>query len=196
MLEFRTGELAGILVSHEHMDHAMSVPNALQFALNCYMSAGTAKTRGVTGPRMRIIRALCQFQIDTWTILPFATQHDAAEPLGFLLASGGEKLIYITDSCYCRYVFRGLTHIAIECNYALDILDHNVAVGALPPVVRDRTIRSHFSLNHVKEFLAANDLSRVVEIHLLHLSDGNSDATRFKREVQELTGKPVYVAEK
>jgi hypothetical protein len=28
----------------------------------------------------------------------------------------------------------------------------------------------------------------------MHLSDGNSDAARFKREVQAATGKPVYVA--
>ena len=34
------------------------------------------------------------------------------------------------------------------------------------------------------------------EIWLLHLSDGNSDAERFKREIMELTGKkePVYIA--
>jgi hypothetical protein len=42
--------------------------------------------------------------------------------------------------------------------------------------------------------MQANDLSKVQEIWLLHLSDGNSDADRFKREIQELTGKPVYVA--
>ena len=55
-------------------------------------------------------------------------------------------------------------------------------------------LRSHFSLENVKEFLQANDLSKVQEIWLLHLSDGNSDAERFKREIQELTGKVVYIA--
>lgn len=46
----------------------------------------------------------------------------------------------------------------------------------------------------MKDFLKANDLRHVQEIWLLHLSDGNSDADRFKREIQELTGKPVYIA--
>ena len=45
-----------------------------------------------------------------------------------------------------------------------------------------------------QDFLRANDLSRVKEIHLLHLSDENSNAERFKREIQEISGKPVYVA--
>ena len=50
------------------------------------------------------------------------------------------------------------------------------------------------SLETCKKFLAAQDLSAVKAIHLLHLSDGNADAELFKREVQALTGKPVYVA--
>jgi len=45
----------------------------------------------------------------------------------------------------------------------------------------------------VKKFLQANDLSRVQEIWLLHLSDGNSNSERFKREVKEISGKPVYI---
>ena len=36
-------------------------------------------------------------------------------------------------------------------------------------------------------------ITRVVEIWLLHLSDGNSNSERFKREVKEISGKPVYI---
>ena len=63
----------------------------------------------------------------------------------------------------------------------------------MPPALKKRILKSHFSLENVKEFLKANDLSRVQEIWLLHLSDGNSDAERFKREIQELTGKMVFI---
>ncbi len=196
-LDFRLHQIAACLVSHEHQDHAKAVPDLVRrIGIECVMSPGTAKALDVSGCLVRTVPALVQFRIDTWTALPFRTQHDAADPVGFLLAAGGEKLVYITDSFYCRYRFRGLTHIMIECNYARDILDRNVAASIVPEVVRDRTLRSHFSLEHVKEFLAANDLSVVREIHLLHLSDGNSDAARFKREIQELTGRPVYVAER
>src|SRR5690606_20594303 len=124
------------------------------------------------------------------------TQHDAQEPLGFLLHSraSNERLLYATDTYYIRYKFPGLTHIMVECNYAADILYENVKRGAVPEVLKNRLLTSHFSLENVKEFLKANDLSRVQEIWLLHLSDGNSDEERFKREVQALTGKPTYVA--
>lgn len=90
----------------------------------------------------------------------------------------------------------GLTHILIECNHAADILNENVESGAVPAAMRRRVMRSHMSLSTVKGFLKANSLSAVREIRLIHLSDGNSDAERFKNEIQALTGRPVYVAEK
>ena len=164
--------------------------------IDCYMSAGTIHALGLESHRLAYIRARQQFKIDTWTILPFEIEHDAAEPLGFLMANEeGEKLLYATDTAFVRYKFRGLTHIMIECNYADDVLEANIASGAIDPVLKHRLVRSHFSLEGVKEFLKANDLSQVKEVWLLHLSDGNSDAGRFKREIQELTGKEVYIAD-
>jgi len=50
------------------------------------------------------------------------------------------------------------------------------------------------SLQEVKRFLAAQDLRTVQEIHLLHLSEHNSDADRFQAEIERGYGKPVYVA--
>src|SRR5699024_2678510 len=115
--------------------------------------------------------------------------------LGFLMQSrNGGKLLFATDTYYVRYKFQGLTHMMIECNYSMDILEENIASGRVHKAMKRRLLKSHFSLENVKEFLKANDLSKVQEIHLMHLSDSNSDKDRFKREVQELTGKAVYIS--
>jgi phosphoribosyl 1,2-cyclic phosphodiesterase len=194
-LKFRVSEIAGCLVSHEHKDHSKAIQDIMKAGIDCYMSAGSADALGLSGHRVNITKAKQQFKVGSWTILSFETQHDAAEPLGFLLANQEkEKCLYITDSYYCRYRFSGLTHIMVECNYALDILQANVEAGLVPQALKDRILQSHFSLENVKKFLLANDLSKVQEIWLLHLSDDNSDSERFKREVQELTGKMVFVA--
>lgn len=193
-LNFQVSQIAGCLVSHEHQDHCKAVQDIMKAGIDCYMSMGTADAIGVHGHRVKNIKSKEQFVLNSWIILPFEVQHDAEEPLGFLMAnSAGEKLLYATDTYYLRYKFRGLTHILVECNYALDILQKNVAAGLVPAAVKDRVLRSHFSLENVKEFLKANDLSKVREIWLLHLSDDNSDADRFKREIQEFTGKMVFV---
>jgi len=167
----------------------------MRAGIDCYMSQGTAEALEVSGHRVHIIKARQQFRIGTWTILPFDTQHDAQEPLGFLLANqAGDKLLYATDTYYIKYKFRGLTHIMIECNYAADILKTNVKAGLVEQALKNRILKSHFSLENVKNFLKANDLSKIQEIWLLHMSDGNSDEVRFKREIQEITGKMVFVA--
>jgi phosphoribosyl 1,2-cyclic phosphodiesterase len=75
--------------------------------IDCYISAGTVEALGISGHRLNIIKAKQQFRIGTWTALPFDTQHDAAEPLGFLLANqDGEKLLYATDTYFIRYRFK------------------------------------------------------------------------------------------
>lgn len=82
----------------------------------------------------------------------------------------------------------------VECNYSINILNQNIAAGRVPTVMKHRLLRSHFSLENVKDFIRANDMRKVQEIHLLHLSDNNSDEALFKREIMALTGKQVYVA--
>lgn len=192
---FKTSVLVGCLISHEHMDHCKALKDIVKVGIDCYMSQGTAEALKATGHRIKTVRAKEQFRVGKWIILPFELQHDAQEPTGFLLANtAGEKLLYITDSYYCRYRFNGITHLMIECNHSYDILRANVESGALPVEMKNRLVKSHFSMENVKEFLKANDLSMVQEIWLIHLSDGNSNAARFKREIQELTGKMTYIA--
>lgn len=194
-LDFKTNNLAGCLVSHEHKDHSKGIKDVIKAGIDVYASRGTIEQEGINHHRLKPIQPKKQFQIGTWTILPFEVEHDAAEPLGFLLQSeNGGKLLFATDTYYVRYKFRGLTHIMVECNYSMDILEENIENGLVHPAMKKRLIKSHFSLENVKEFLRANDLSKVQEIHLMHLSDTNSDEKRFKNEIQALTGKPVYVS--
>lgn len=194
-VNFRTSQLAGCLVTHEHQDHCKAVRDVMKAGIDCYMSQGTAEALKLSGHRLHIVEPLKQFKVGAWAVLPMDAQHDAKNPLGFLLADkAGNKILFATDTYYLKYKFSGLTHILVECNYALDILQENVAARLVPVAVKNRVLRSHFSLEHVKDFLKANDLSKVREIWLLHLSDSNSDAARFKRGVQELTGKPTFIA--
>ena len=195
-LDFRITSIAGTLVSHEHKDHSKAVLDLMENGIDCYMSAGTAKALKLPEyhNRLQVVGILSPFQVGSWMVLPFEAKHDAKEPLGFLLQSGAEKLLYLTDSFYCKYKFVGLTHIMIECNYCKDILDANCDSGLIHPKLRNRIMRSHFSLEHVKEFLAANDLRLVREIHLIHLSSENADPMRCRDEVQALTGIPTYIA--
>jgi phosphoribosyl 1,2-cyclic phosphodiesterase len=194
-LKFKISEVSGCLLTHCHADHSKSAADIMRAGIDVYTSQGTIDALGLSGHRVHAIKAKQQFRIDNWRIMPIEAIHDSPEPLAFLIAnSQGERCLFATDTAYLKSRFVNLNMIAVECNYSLDILRANVEAGSVPATLKNRLLKSHFSLENVKRFLQANDLSKVQEIWLLHLSDGNSDSERFKREVQELTGRMVFVA--
>jgi len=197
-LNFNLRNIEGCLVTHEHKDHSKAIRDILNNGIDVYSSYGTLSSIGdELGYRAKFISSEHQFSVGEFMVMPFATQHDAAEPLGFLIQhSNMGKLLFITDSYYCKYKFKGLNHILIECNYSMEILNKNIEEGLVHPVLANRLLKSHFNLENVKEFLKATDLVKVKDIVLPHLSDGNSNAAEFKEEIQRLTGKPVYIADK
>ena len=189
-LDFKVSQIAGCLISHEHSDHARAAHEVMRAGIDCYMSRGTAESLKLSSHRLHIITALTQFHIGTWAIKPFQAHHGAAEPLCFLMANQSqEKLLFATDTAYIAHRFEGLTHLMIEANYSSPLLKENTPSSEL----RRSILQDHMSLETLLDMLRANDMGEVEEIHLLHLSDNNSDADMFKRRVQEITGKPVYV---
>lgn len=193
--DFKLRQIEGCFITHAHQDHCKAAKDLARLGVDIYTSAGTIEACGLAGHRIRPAKALEEFTVGTFKVLPFDVQHDAPEPLGFLFASmaTGEKLLYFTDTFYVKYVFQGLTHILCECNYDLGLVMQSVNAGYIPAALAPRLITSHMSLEHLLDMLKANDLSKVQQIYLLHLSNNNSDAARFKEAVQRLTGTEVYV---
>lgn len=194
-LNFDTKNIMGCLISHEHKDHTKGLKDVLRAGINCYMSQGTSEAEGIKHHRIKTVEARKKFTIGDWKVMPFEVEHDVNEPFGYLIMNEqGEKLLFATDTYYVRYRFKGLKYIMIECNYSLAILEDNINNGRVHPAMKNRLIKSHFSLENVIEFLKVNDMSKVEEIHLLHLSDTNSNEIEFKNRVQEATGKRVLVS--
>lgn len=195
-LHFQTSSLDGVLVTHEHQDHASAVGDLIKMGLSVYASAGTFEALGIA--QGKAIEALKSFTIGSFTVLPFPVIHDAVEPLGFVIRSSvsGEKLLYVTDTMYVLYNFKGLTHILIECNYVPDTLWENVRTGRILKKVANRVVTTHMSLESVLAFLKENVSPSLREVWLLHLSDQNSDEDLMKKAVQKAIGIPVYVAKK
>ena len=188
---FRTSSIDGCLVTHRHGDHAAAIPKLIQRGITVYSNADVAGLY----PSVQHVEARKEFRIGTFRILPFEAEHDVP-CYGYQVTSTAtdEKLVYITDSAYVRYTFTGLTHIMIEANYAEDIMIGNVRDGKVPLPLAERVAGTHMSIDTLLELLRANDMTKVRQIYLLHLSDMSSDAERFKKLVQQETGAEVYIA--
>lgn len=192
---YKVSQLSGCLVTHGHGDHVKAAQALARLGVNIYTSNGTAEMVKLKGHRIRTVQALKSFSAGTFEVLPFDVEHDVPEPLGFLIRSTvtQEKLLYFTDTYFIRYTFVGLTHIMMEANYDPDTMEQNVKEGLVDVSRAKRTIGSHMSIDTVIKTLESFDLSRLQQIYLLHLSNDNSQAADFKRRVQALTGKEVYL---
>lgn len=196
-LNFKLNKVVGCLITHEHNDHSKAVKDIMAAGISVYASQGTMDALGVNGHHRAFPKLTgLSFFIGGFRILPFDVKHDAAQPVGFLINHQETgNILFITDSYYCEYSFKDLHNVIVEANYCQTILDRRLHDGESPKFLRDRVITSHMSLATCKDLLKANDLSLVNNIVLIHLSDGNSDAVRFKTEVEGQTGKPVTIAE-
>lgn len=200
-LDFDLSDVLGCLISHSHLDHCKAVRDVLRNGIDVWVTEETMRDMPEQKDNYYRLPYLCSpikhLGIKDFSIVPFETEHDAEGSVGFLIQyrPTGEKLLYLTDSYYCKYRFNGLHYILIECNYTKETLDKNVEAGLIDEALKRRLLESHFSLEHVKDFLRANDLSQCRKIVLLHLSDYNSDAARMKNEIEALTGIDTVVAE-
>ncbi len=197
-LEFSFSKVAGCILTHEHKDHSLSVLNLLKVGCPVFTSRGTIRALGlpVDHHRLYTIVAGTAFQVGSFKVLPFAVKHDVVEPLGFIInhAECG-NVLFITDSYYVENTFKNLHNIIIEANFSQAIIEAKVASGSSPDFLRNRVFKSHMSIETCKKTLLANNLSKVQNIVLVHLSDGNSDASQFKKEIEEATGKLVHIAD-
>lgn len=185
----------GVLISHSHGDHTKAVKELLRIGVRVYMSEATKQALGMQNERKAIVlKSEEPLRIGEFKVMPFSLEHDVPN-LGFLVSDGTDKLVYITDTYFCRYLFKDLTHIMVEVNHSYKILDEKIANGDILPSYKERLMRSHFALENVIDFLKSMDLTSVREIRLLHLSDNNSNADEFREEIEKATGKLVTIAD-
>lgn len=93
----------GILITHEHNDHINSlriIANKLHIPV--YL---TEKTYQALPSNQRDIDEMfiepnLPLEIGTFKITPIRIFHDARDPVGFIINSGNEKLVFITDTGY------------------------------------------------------------------------------------------------
>lgn len=185
-LDWRLSGMDGCLVTHEHNDHAKAVRQVIDSGVPVYMSEGTTLALNLDADHVHILTEKKTAAVGTFKILPFAVKHDAEEPLGFLLVSGTDKLLFATDTENIVYRFAGLTGIAIECNHDAARMDDTE-----PWVYRAK--KNHMDIGRLCEYLRKTDLSKVRHIWLLHMSERHGNEAAFAGRIYREFGIPVTV---
>lgn len=189
-LNFDLSKVVGCLLTHSHNDHCKAIGEVLKFT-NVFTSKGTKEE---LQEKFELNRHCFEvehnkpFEVGSFTIVPFNTQHDTKEPLGFLIHHKNiGNIIFATDTYYLKYKFRNIDYVLIECNYSEEVLEELA-------VYRARLLKSHMSLENLKDTLKTWDLSRTKKIVLIHMSDSHGNSEKFIKEINELTEIETIVA--
>lgn len=193
-LNFKTTDIDGVLVSHEHMDHAKACKDLIKAGVNLYMSKGTKEALKLESHRVKTFKQYdlyLDLEIGSFKIKPFKTVHDAKEPVGFVIYDSltNEELVFITDTQYSIYSFSP-DYFMLEVNYVRETINKNDSIHG---ELRARIKENHMSLDTAINLLERSDLSRLKKIYVMHLSDANSDAELIKERLQELTGVAIEI---
>ena len=203
---YRVSDIKGIIVTHEHGDHAGRCREYLDdLTAPMFMSAGTWEAiSGRCKARRKPDKAshLCEIRCGGFRIAPLLLEsangnltHDAAEPMCYYIDHEEMgSLLFVTDSYCLPYRIKGLYHLVIECNYDSDILEERYEQGLIDPKRRARTIESHLSYQNCLHELGDIDLKDVLNIVLVHISADNGNVARFVGGVGMLTHKRVFAA--
>jgi phosphoribosyl 1,2-cyclic phosphodiesterase len=142
-----------------------------------FANEGTAEGIDRAFPRAsfewRIFESSTPFNIGSMTITPFPVPHNAADPVGFTIASEGRKLgIAIDLGCALPSLQESLADchaLILESNYDSDML---MASGRPWPVrCRIASVRGHLSNDEAAEFIQSMHPRNLRSLHLAHISD-------------------------
>ncbi len=170
------GQVDGILISHEHIDHVSALKSLLRTE-HCpvFATAGTIRSCKIDTD-WQIIRSGDQFAIGELEITPVEVSHDAAEPCGFLISSGSLSAVFVTDL--------GIPNIDVSTAVSLAnivVIESNYDEGMLRtspyPASLKRRIQGplgHLSNDDCATLLAGAASSNIQSVWLAHLSEINN----------------------
>lgn len=175
-------DITGIIVTHEHDDHAGQVYGfAAEHRLPVWLTYGTRSALAEAGKHpgeveTRLIDGRTAFAVGDIQVNPYTVPHDAREPVQFVLSDGAFRLGVLTDigasTAHVEATLSRCDALVLETNYDLDLLWS----GDYPKWLKERIAGpfGHLSNAASERLLAALDRSRLRHVIAAHLSQHNN----------------------
>jgi phosphoribosyl 1,2-cyclic phosphodiesterase len=188
--------IRGILVTHEHGDHAGRVFDfAAAHGVTVHLTYGSlvaleAEGKVIGGVRLSILTAREPLAVEGIEVRPFTVPHDAREPVQFVLSDGAARLGVLTDigigTPHVVEMLSGLEALVLECNYDREMLWN----GGYPRWLKERIAGpfGHLDNEDSARLLAALDRSRLKHVVGAHLSQQNNKPEIARRALAGALG--------
>jgi phosphoribosyl 1,2-cyclic phosphodiesterase len=184
--------LSGILLTHEHYDHARSAPIvARRSGAPIIANSPTIEMmygQDCEGFSVQVLQTGDELSLGGLVIRSFPVAHDAAECVGYVIRAGGASIVYATDvghvSAELRRELAGASLAVVEANHDLAWLQRGPYSAAMKARIASRT--GHLSNDDCADALAeALEANGPFSIWLAHLSRVNNSVSLARRSVSE-----------
>ncbi len=185
--------IEALLVTHEHTDHIRGV-DVLARKRDIPVHATEGTLTDFLGFRRTSAKAIAhytchdgeRFMVCDFSIEPFSTSHDAAEPCGFIVAEGDLRIGYCTDTGiltpHMHELLRHCDGIVLESNHCPDMLANGPYPESLKRRIRSK--RGHLSNPDAGACLRdfGKDVPRVILAHLSEINNTPDKALGSARD--------------
>lgn len=171
-------DIKALLITHEHSDHISGVGVlSRKYKMPIYSKAKTLKALlkirsvGMIDPDLlRPLEADKPFNVGDIQIMPFATTHDAVDPLCYTFTQGDKKIGFATDlgsyNDYIKEHLSGANALYLEANHDVRMLE----VGPYPFFLKQRILSD---LGHLSNDLSADLICELYHESLTHIILGH-----------------------
>lgn len=191
------GDLAGILITHEHSDHISGLATLFkQFHLPVYCSRGTGRQLvyriAFIGEVLHDFEPGDPFVLGGLTVTPFATSHDAADSVGYTFTDGVRKAAIVTDlgvvTSVVEQAIQGSDLMVVESNHDPDwVMD-----GPYPWPLKQRVLGPQGHLSNADCAALCKRIGARTVV-LAHLSAENNSPSLALDTVRAVVGEGVTV---
>jgi phosphoribosyl 1,2-cyclic phosphodiesterase len=171
-LKVEPEQVAGIIVTHEHDDHASGVFKfAAKYNTPIWLTYGTLKMAGRYLPsqhylKINVVDSHSPFQIDGIQVSPFPVPHDAREPMQCVFSDGQRRLGVLTDvgrsTTHIETQLSGCAALVLECNHDANMLQTGPYAWSLKKRVGG-------DLGHLENGASASLLAKLDNQYLQHV---------------------------
>lgn len=186
----------GILITHEHTDHIKSIRMIGRKAVNAvvYGSHGTLAEIDELLPAGRAMRIVPDedFAVGDIEVRAFDLCHDAAEPTGFSIRSGGRQVTVVTDTgCITEKIFGEMLKadlLVLEANHEVAILRMSSYTFELKQRILGDTghLSNEAAGKLLCELLKQRKTEKIPKILLAHISNENNTPEHARMTINNI----------
>ncbi|HEX8372439.1 MAG TPA: MBL fold metallo-hydrolase [Chthoniobacterales bacterium] len=169
------GELDGIFITHEHIDHVAGLATLLKktdLPVYCNSQTGNALRSNLPDyRRLQFFQTGAEFTVDDLTVQTFHIPHDAVDPVGYAFHCGDDCIGFLTDLGYATALsierVRDAHTLVLESNHCEKLLQD---CPKRPWSLKQRILSRH---GHLSNTAASNVVHHLLERNLRQLILGH-----------------------